>query len=143
METTQDFLDALKIRLNLRSDYALGKHMGVTSMTMSRWRAGGAFSDDNAIRVADLLEIPRAYVIACMGAQNSEPDTESSGVWRQIADAFRDKVALWLAAIALSSLGFFGAAPSDAAQNFAVNNIHYAKARRALRLRSSAIIKAA
>lgn len=130
--TTQDFLDALKFRLNLRSDYACAKLLGVTTVTMMRWRAGGSFNDSNAMHVADLLKLPRAYVLACMGAQRAE-DTESSGVWRQIADVFRDKVALW-ACTAL--LGFMvlasdraPAAPTPELRN----NVYYGKRRRVVR----------
>jgi hypothetical protein len=109
MLTTPDFLDALKLKLKLPSDYAVGKHLGVTSMTMSRWRAGGALSDENARRVADLLEMPRAYVLACMAAQRSD-DPESSGTWRQIADTFKDKVAV---IALLATLGFTGFAANE------------------------------
>lgn len=134
--TTNEFLDALKLRLNCRSDYALAKALGVTSVSMMRWRAGGAFNDKNAMHVAKLLDLPPAYVLACMGAQRAEEDMESSGVWRQIADVFLHKVALW---VAVSLLGFtvFLNAPANAAADFsAVNNIHYAKFRRiAARLR--------
>ncbi len=108
METTESLLDALKTRLSLRSDYALAKYLGVTTVSMARWRAGGSLSDENAIRVADLLKMPRAYVLACMAAQRSESDSESSGVWRQIAESFRDKVALLALCATLGITGYAG-----------------------------------
>lgn len=113
--TTNEFLDALKTRLNCRSDYALAKALGVTSVSMMRWRGGGAFNDKNAMHVAKLLELPPAYVLACMGAQRADEDMESSGVWRHIADTFLHRVALWLACLALGFTGFLTAAPARAA----------------------------
>ncbi len=130
MDTTRSLLDALKIKLNLRSDYALAKYLGVTTVTMSRWREGKNFGDGNAVRVADLLGLSRAYVVACMHAQSAEQDTETSGVWRQIADVFRDKVALWACATLLGFAAFFQSQSVSAADFLASNNIHYAKYRR-------------
>jgi hypothetical protein len=144
VHTTVQLLDALRAKLNLRSDYALGKYLGVTQMTVTRWRQGGSLSDDNAIRFAHLLDLSPAYVLACMGAQRCEEDTEASGTWRQIADAFKDKVAV---AVLLATLGFslsFSANDASASESFLdANNIHYAKLRRDRRRRLRAYIKAA
>lgn len=111
MDTTQTLLDALKNKLQLRSDYALAKYLGVTGVTMLRWREGKGMSDANAVRVAKLLEMEPAYVLACMGAQSCEPGSEESGVWRQIAGAFHHTVALWLLAGACLFTGILSSAP--------------------------------
>lgn len=132
--TTNEFLDAVKTRLNLRSDYALIKALGVTQMSITRWRGGGAFNDANAIRVADLLDLPREYVLACMGAQRAE-DTESSGVWRHIADAFAHRVALWLA-VSLVGIQLLTPSPASAFSGFDLrNNVYYGKSRGRAKLR--------
>lgn len=134
MDTTESLLDQLKIKLNLRSDYALAKHLNVTGVTMLRWREGKGMSDVNALRVADLLKLPRAYVLACMHAQGAEKNTDTSGVWRQIADTFRERVSLWVIALALCFTGFLSHT-AQAGDAFELrNNVYYGKSRfRALR----------
>lgn len=145
MDTTQTLLDQLKLKLSLRSDYALAKYLGVTTVTLGRWRTGGSFSDENAIRVADLLNLPRPYVVACMHAQSADEDTESSGVWRQIADTFKEKAAV---SALLAALCFSGFAANDvhAAGAFELpNNVYYGKFRmpRDRRHKKQPLIKAA
>lgn len=55
---TADYLDAIKARHGLPSDYAASKLLGVTRSAVSRYRNGqDSFSDDVAIRAADLLDI--------------------------------------------------------------------------------------
>lgn len=130
MDTTQSLMDALKKKLNLRSDYALAKYLGVTGVTMMRWREGKSLNDENAIRVAKLLDMPPAYVLACMGALRTDEGTEASGIWRQIADAFHHTVALWVVA---SLLGFsvFSSDSAHADGFFDVrNNVYYVKRKR-------------
>jgi hypothetical protein len=130
MDTTKTLLDAVKAALSLRSDYALAKFLGVTQPTVYRWREGGTLNDENAIRIADLLKISRAYVLACMAAERAPQDTESSGVWRQIAGAFRDKVALWLCALALCFTGFLSESAHAAGAFELRENVYYGKRRR-------------
>lgn len=127
MDTTRSLLDKLKIALNLRSDYALAKYLGVTTVTMSRWREGKNLSDENCIRIADILKLPRPYVIACMHAQSAKSDTETPAVWRQIADMFRDRVALWIIALALCFTGFSSNSVHAAGALELRNNVYYGK----------------
>lgn len=137
MHTTAELLDMLMARYTCRSDYALAKLLGVTTMTVTRWRMGGTFSDHNALKIADMLKMPRAYIIACMGGQRAEPNTEESGVWRQIAGHFRETVSLWLIVFALGFGSFFYNS-SEAHSLFAdANNIHYAKCRRRASVKGS------
>ena len=84
MNTTIQFLDALKTRNGGASDYAIAKILGVTQHTVSNWRVGKDFlGDSTAIRVATLLEIDPAYVVACAHAERSKKDDERA-VWQSI-----------------------------------------------------------
>jgi hypothetical protein len=130
MHTTLSLIDEVIALHHLRSDYALAKFLNVTPMTVTRWRGGGHMSDEMAVKVAHVLSLPPAYVLACMGAQRAEAGTESSGTWRQIADAFRDKVALALLITALGFTGFPSDSLGTAAPSPVRNNVYYGKSRK-------------
>jgi plasmid maintenance system antidote protein VapI len=127
MHTSITLLDALRAKFQLRSDYAAAKHLGVTNMTVNRWRAGGAMSDEMAIKFAHELGLAPAYLLACMGAQRSDPDTEQSGTWRQIADHFKDKVAVSALLAVLCLSGFAANDASAAGFSELRDNVYYVK----------------
>lgn len=133
METTNSMLDALKVKLNLRSDYALAKYLGVTTVSMSRWRSGGSLSDDNAIRVARMLGMNPAYALACIHAERQPEDGETSGIWRQIADAVRTSAAGVALAAVLVFSGFAPSSTHAAGRSELPNNVYYGKSPRVLR----------
>lgn len=111
--TTIEILEALRAHFGGVSDYRAGKNIGARQQLVSQWRTGQIMSDTWAIRCADVLHLPRAYLIACVNAERARAreDVESSGVYRQIADAFRDRVALWAL---VSLLAFQTLMPSPA-----------------------------
>jgi hypothetical protein len=97
--TTVEFLDALKAHKGLSTDYQLFKAMGWKQGTVSSYRCGKTcMSGPHAIRVADELSLPRAYVLACMSAER-ENNTEVAGVWQEIANRFRGAAAIILIAL--------------------------------------------
>jgi len=103
--TTVEFLDALKAHRGLSTDYQLFKSMGWKQGTVSNYRCGKtAMTGSHAIRVADELGLPRAYVLACMEAER-ERNTEVAGVWQEIANRFRGAAAIILIAVAGGSAG--------------------------------------
>ncbi len=60
---TSMYLDALKARLNLPSDYAAAKRLGVSQQRISNYRSGRQQMDDDLIpKVAELLEVDPAIV---------------------------------------------------------------------------------
>ncbi|MGH7144763.1 MAG: hypothetical protein ACREJ2_11645 [Planctomycetota bacterium] len=87
---TVEFLDALKARRGFTSDYQLWKFLGWTHTTMSNYRVGrsAAMCAAHAIRIADELEISRAYVLACMEAERERND-QVARVWRDLARALQ------------------------------------------------------
>jgi hypothetical protein len=84
MNTTCDFLDAIKARHGVPSDYALAKTLGVTQQMISRYRTGRDFlSDSVAIQVAKLLELEPAVIIAAVHCERAKKPDEKA-VWNTI-----------------------------------------------------------
>lgn len=81
---TVDFLDAIKARHNLTSDYAAAAKLGVTRQMVSAYRAGKTFGDDMALKTAELLDMPPGYVLACVHAERTA-DAATRKVWDSIA----------------------------------------------------------
>lgn len=85
MKTTIEFLDAVKAKHGIKSNYALAKLMEQTDTAVARWMHGkNTFSDETAMQVADLLEIDPAYVVACIHAERAKHDKERK-MWERIA----------------------------------------------------------
>lgn len=100
---TVDFLDAVKARHNLPSDYALAKFMGLTQSQISRYRNKPEyFGDAVALKVAELLDLPADYVLACSHAERAT-DAEISKVWAGMAEKLK-KTSATTAALAFAIL---------------------------------------
>lgn len=92
MQTTIDFLDALKARHSLHSDYSVAKKLGVTRTSISNYRSKRSFFDnDTAIRVARLLDIDPGFVVACCHLERAKSDDEKA-VWTRIGGLFPKKL---------------------------------------------------
>ena len=100
METTADFLDHLKSRLNCRFDADVGEHMGWKASQTSRYRRlKTTFSNETARRIALLCEMKPEYVVACMMAQQAKiPEARST--WQRIAAQIGRAAALAAVAVA-------------------------------------------
>lgn len=89
---TIEYVDAVKSRLHITSDYAVAKALGVTKQAVSRYMKGtGYFDDYVAIRVAKLLEIEPLQVIADVNlqrAQNAEVRAVWAGLMEKISKGF-------------------------------------------------------
>lgn len=88
MKTTADFLDALRVKLEVPSDYALGTKMQMHRQQMSRYRTlNSTFDDAMSLRVAEILELEPAFVVACMHHQRAKEPAEKT-LWQNIAERF-------------------------------------------------------
>ncbi|WP_186082820.1 DUF3693 domain-containing protein [Burkholderia gladioli] len=84
MKTTVEYLDEVKARHDLPSDYAASKALGVTPSAISKYRLGRAYFDDlTALRVAELLDINPLEVIAAANADRAR-DTDTRKVWENV-----------------------------------------------------------
>ena len=131
MKTTE-FLDKVKEKYSLSSDYKLAKFLSIGQQTISNYRHGKTFFDDAvAIHVAELLDLDPAYVLACVHAERAKrPQVKEA--WQIIADGARRG-----AAILILGAGLFAGMPAgNSAQAGSVldGNIHYTKRRRAASL---------
>lgn len=85
MQTCRDYLRAAKVRLGVTSDYALAKALELTRSGVSRLQSGSTtFDDDTAMRVAAILEVNPAQVIAAAHAERAR-DPKLKTVWEGIA----------------------------------------------------------
>ena len=104
---TVDFLDLLKKKLELPSDYALAKRLEVDHTCISNYRGGkSAFDSNIALRAAELLGMPAGYVLACIEEERAERTKrpQVKAAWRKVADALAP-------AIAILAVGIGAAAP--------------------------------
>lgn len=76
----RDYIDAIKARHNLPSDYAAAKALGVTRSAVSKYRSGAdSFADHVALRAASLLEIdPGEILIDCQMERAPDPATRAA-----------------------------------------------------------------
>jgi hypothetical protein len=127
MQTTLHFLDAVKARHELPSDYALAPLLGITRSEVSRLRNRKNYlGDSTAIKVAELLEIDSGIVIAAVHAERAKSDAERTA-WASIFEKLGGLAALVLIGIG----GLTAAPPAEASTGLqAQGNWHYVNRRR-------------
>lgn len=100
MNTTIEFLDAVKSKHGVVSDYALAKVLGVKQQTVNCYRHKNvALGDETAIRVAELLELEPATVLAAVHAERAKTEKEKAA-WKLIYE----KLGGIAASVALAAL---------------------------------------
>lgn len=103
MQTTREFLDAVRARHGLKSDYQLAKLLGVSHTRVSNWRTGrNTFDDETALQVAALLMENPAYVLASVSAERARVEGVRE-VWEDLAK----KLAGVVAALVLVQFALF------------------------------------
>ena len=82
---TTDYLDILKTKQGIKSDYAIAKHLGLTRAAVSRYKTKKSFfSDEIAVKVANELDLNVGVVLADIHAER-ETDPVLHNAWVQIA----------------------------------------------------------
>lgn len=84
---TPDYVDALRVKLDCRSDYELAKRLGVQQNQIARYRKGGTFDNTMAARVAGLLDIDPLEVIGDMELERAKSDATREQ-WAKIMARF-------------------------------------------------------
>ncbi|WP_081885010.1 helix-turn-helix domain-containing protein [Paraburkholderia kururiensis] len=101
MKSTQQYLDEVKARLDIESDYAAAKALGVTRAAVSKYRLGISMPDDLVCaRIAEILGVEVMEVIAATNYQRAKSDDARhlwEGIWGKAAGA----IALSLTACAV------------------------------------------
>lgn len=88
MNTTVEFLDAVKEKLGIESDYALAKRLGLSLSSVSSYRTGRRFFDDDAaLIIATALGIHPFQVIASVNAERAKTP-EMRARWMGLIEGF-------------------------------------------------------
>lgn len=88
------------------SDIKAAPHFNVSSVTFGRWRNGKDHpSEEHALRMAELLQLDGAYVLALSRHERAKCDA-ARATWRRIADQFREAAMLAALAVGAATLGF-------------------------------------
>jgi transcriptional regulator with XRE-family HTH domain len=91
---TLEYLQAVKKKLGIESDYALAQRLGVTRSAISKLQLGKAvFSDDVALSVAQILDLNPLVVIAQANAERAttpEMRARWMGVMEKFSASFKD-----------------------------------------------------
>ncbi|MGB3610519.1 MAG: hypothetical protein WA987_09090 [Cellvibrio sp.] len=103
MVTTKDLLDLLKEQLG--SDYKTAKALGVTTQRISQLRTrGGVFTDEQGLKVSEILGFPAETIILSLAAERSI-NSPAFGILSTLADKYDPrKIAAVAAVFALSLL---------------------------------------
>ncbi|MGK5073257.1 hypothetical protein [Janthinobacterium sp. ZB1P44] len=85
---TCEYLDRVRLRLDLPSDYALQTPLNLSKSQLSRYRTGKDFlSDDVALRVSEILGIPAGTVLLDMHIERSR-SPEVRAAWLSVVEKF-------------------------------------------------------
>jgi transcriptional regulator with XRE-family HTH domain len=128
MKTTGEYLDAVKAKLDLPSDYATAKALGVTPSAVSKYRLGRSQPDDLVCaRIAEILVIEPMEVIAATHFERSS-DERARKLWESIWGKAAGAIALNLIACAVG----VSVAPSTKAAESGntVISLYYVKSQR-------------
>lgn len=84
MKSTKDYLDEIKEKKGIKSDYALAKYLKTTKQTISRYRVEKNRIDDYmALKVAEALDINPLEVIAAANQERAK-SAEEKAAWERI-----------------------------------------------------------
>ncbi|MCX5545677.1 helix-turn-helix domain-containing protein, partial [Paraburkholderia sp. CNPSo 3076] len=91
MKSTEQYLDEVRERLELPSDYALAKALGLTRASVSSYRVGRTLPDDLACaRIADAIGCDPMEIIAAINYQRAKNDEARAlweGIWGKVVGA--------------------------------------------------------
>lgn len=125
MNTSTQYLDAVKAKTGAASDYQLAKILSVSQQAVSKWRTKKDFlGDETAIKVAELLEIDSGIVIAAVHAERAKSESERNA-WRSMFEKLGG-VAAGLV------IGLVAVSPSPADAGEKGKSVYYVKCRRRL-----------
>lgn len=129
MNTSIQFLDAVKAKHGGISDYALAKLLSVSQPTVSRYRSKkGTLDDLVCFRVAELLELEPAAVLAAVHAERAKTEKEKTA-WKLIYERLGGVAASVALAVLLAPSPSASARVADDVKG---NSVYYVKSRRRL-----------
>src|SRR5712691_9884877 len=82
---TVEFLDAVRVRRGLSSDYKLAKFLGVPQTSISSYRTGRSMMDEAmCLKVAAALELEPGEVLVAIAIER-EKRVEVKTAWQRVA----------------------------------------------------------
>jgi hypothetical protein len=130
LRTVDGLLDEIKARNELRTDWALAKHLKVRIQVLMNYRKKRSLPDDvMAIRLADELGLDRGYVLASIAAEraNRSNNPNLADTWREMAEKLG--IAIVTIFVVQYALRYFGVNPEPIQALiplfFVTENIHY------------------
>ena len=133
MKNTCEFLDAIKAKNSLTSDYQLAKLLGCTPSAIGNYRHGKSMlSDEYALKVADLLGLEGGYVLACIAAERSKNErVKKAWAWwadhKSLAAVLAVLAVLpfapWIYQDSLSGIALLGLTSSEAGTLYIMSNM--------------------
>lgn len=125
-----DFLDAVKARHKLTSDYQLAKHLRWPQPRVSMYRTGRReFDDDSALQIAAELTLDPAYVLACIAAARAKR-ADIKRHWLAAARLLKTGTGAMIVAAVLATSQFAPGRAEASAVRLTGPSIHYAPRRR-------------
>lgn len=104
---SSDYIDAIKERHSLRSDYAASKLIGISPNRISNYRTNRSDFDGDIIpRIAELLSMDAAVIVADIAAARAKTTFERDAFSRLAALARAATVAASVTVITVASAGF-------------------------------------
>ncbi len=103
MKTTVQFLDAVRVRHSLTSDYQLGKLLGVSHARISNYRVGRNMMDEAmCLKIAAALSLddPGEVLVAIAHEREKRPDVKRA--WERVAKRLAASTAAVLVALGLA-----------------------------------------
>lgn len=95
---TLEYLNAVKKRLGISSDYALAARLGVTRSAVSKFQKGHVFGDDVALTVAEILQLNPLVVIAAANAERAKTEEQKArwtGLMEKFSTPFKSLLSQW------------------------------------------------
>ena len=131
---TVDFLDAVKRRHGLTSDYQLAKRLGWNTQRTSSYRSGRReLDDESCVQVAEQLGVPPAYVMACIAAARAKSAAIKKH-WEAAARLLKTGTAAAIVATVLAVSQFAPSAPAGVSGG-RLNELYIMRLRRGERRR--------
>lgn len=90
MKWFADYVDELKEKLQITSDYGISKHLGIERQSMTKVRNGDALNNEICFRIANELKKHPLEIIATARAQK-EKNNELKAFWIKIAKEYGNK----------------------------------------------------
>jgi len=85
---TIEYLQAVKTRLNITSDYALAQHLGMSKQAIgANMKGKSTLSDETAAKVAAILEVHPGIVMLDMHRERAS-SPEQASIWNEITKGF-------------------------------------------------------